>query len=177
MTPDVIICIPTIKRDIDNNILIKTAPRKGDAIIMIDKTIDITPATILNILDALLLDLSAIPWITLDIPSKSRTNARNINKNIPVAIGNAIDIRDNIITRIPRPILVQRCFPLRNNPVITLSIPTTNKITASKSAIVTKVRPGKASTYKDRIMATIPNPICASLIHPGDLVSAKVMFN
>lgn len=61
MTPDVIICIPTIKRDIDNNMLIKTAPRKGDAIIMIDKTIDITPATILNILDALLLDLSAIP--------------------------------------------------------------------------------------------------------------------
>lgn len=59
--PDVIICIPTIKRDIDNNMLIKTAPRKGDAIIMIDKTIDITPATILNILDALLLDLSAIP--------------------------------------------------------------------------------------------------------------------
>lgn len=61
MTPDVIICIPTIKSDIDNNMLIKTAPRKGDAIIMIDKTIDITPATILNILDALLLDLSAIP--------------------------------------------------------------------------------------------------------------------
>jgi hypothetical protein len=41
--------------------LIKTAPRKGDAIIMIDKTIDITPATILNILDGLSLDLSAIP--------------------------------------------------------------------------------------------------------------------
>jgi hypothetical protein len=38
------------------------------------------------------------------------------------------------------------------------------------------VRPGKTSTYSDRIMATIPNPICASLIHPGDLVSDKVMF-
>jgi hypothetical protein len=46
MTADVIICIPTIKRDIDNNMLIKTAHRKGDAIIIIDKTIDITPATI-----------------------------------------------------------------------------------------------------------------------------------
>jgi hypothetical protein len=55
MTPDVIICIPTIKRDIDNNMLIKIPPRKGDAIIMIDKTIDIIPAIILNILDPLLL--------------------------------------------------------------------------------------------------------------------------
>ncbi|HZB16192.1 MAG TPA: hypothetical protein VE445_03415, partial [Nitrososphaeraceae archaeon] len=55
--------------------------------------------------------------------------------------------------------------------------PTTNKITASKNAIVTKVRPGKTSTYSDKIMATIPNPICASLTHPGDLVSDKVMFN
>jgi hypothetical protein len=55
MTPDVIICIPTIKRDIDNNMLIKIPPRKGDAIIMIDKTIDIIPATILNILAHLLL--------------------------------------------------------------------------------------------------------------------------
>jgi hypothetical protein len=35
--------------------LIKIPPRKGEAIIMIDKTIDIIPATILNILDPLLL--------------------------------------------------------------------------------------------------------------------------
>jgi hypothetical protein len=53
MTPDVIICIPIIKSDIDNRMLTKTATKKGDAIIIIDKAIAITPATILNILDAL----------------------------------------------------------------------------------------------------------------------------
>ena len=51
MTPDVIICIPIIKSDIDNRMLTKTAPKKGDAIIIMDKAI--TQATILNILDAL----------------------------------------------------------------------------------------------------------------------------
>ena len=59
--PDVIICILTITRDIDSKMLTKRAPMNGDAIIVTDKTIQISPATILNILDTLLLDLSAAP--------------------------------------------------------------------------------------------------------------------
>jgi hypothetical protein len=41
--------------------LTKRAPTNGDAIIMTDKAIEIAPATILNILDVLLLDLYAAP--------------------------------------------------------------------------------------------------------------------
>ena len=51
IAPDVIICIPTIKRDIDSKMLTKTAPMNGDAIIMTDRATEIAPATILNILD------------------------------------------------------------------------------------------------------------------------------
>jgi hypothetical protein len=39
--PDVIICIPTIKREIDSKMLTKRAPMNGDAIIMTDKAIEI----------------------------------------------------------------------------------------------------------------------------------------
>jgi hypothetical protein len=53
IAPDVIICIPTIKSGIDSKMLTKTAPMIGDAIIMTDRAIEIAPATILNILDAL----------------------------------------------------------------------------------------------------------------------------
>jgi hypothetical protein len=111
------------------------------------------------------------------LPSKSRIYARNINKTIPVATGNAINIPDKTITSTPRPMFVQRGFPQRNSPVIILSIPTTNKTTASKSAIVINVKPGKASMNAERIMATIPSPICANLIHLGDLVSDKVILD
>ena len=47
IAPDVIICIPTIKRDIDSKMLTKTAPMNGDAIIMTDRATEIAPATIL----------------------------------------------------------------------------------------------------------------------------------
>jgi hypothetical protein len=39
------------------------------------------------------------------------------------------------------------------------------------------VKPGKASTNAETIMATIPSPICANLIHLGDLVSDKVILD
>ena len=56
-------------------------------------------------------------------------------------------------------------------------MPTTNKTTASKSAIVINVKPGKASTNAERIMATIPSPICANLIHLGDFSDKVILDN
>jgi hypothetical protein len=53
MIPDVIIFIPTIYRDSDSKKLKISAPKIGETIIITDKPISITPATILNILDAL----------------------------------------------------------------------------------------------------------------------------
>ena len=102
------ISMPIINRAIPSNMPTRAAPITGDAIITRANTIAITPAAILNILDQLRLVLSAIPWITLAIPSISKAIASKIIKNAVVPTGNDRTMIDNIITIIPRPTLPQR---------------------------------------------------------------------
>src|SRR5215203_4046172 len=115
--------------------------------------------------------------MTRETPSNRSATARKTNKNIPVAIGKAIAITDNATTAMPRPTLVKTVFPFQESPFIILSIPTTNRTTAINSAMVTNVRTGlEVSTYIERTIAIIPSPICANLIHEGDLVSDNVIY-
>ena len=165
------ISMPIISRAIPSNMPTRAAPITGDAIIAKANTIAITPAAILNILDQLRLVLSAIPWITLAIPSISKAIASKIIKNAVVPTGNDRTIIDIIITIIPRPTLAQRDLLGINIPLKTFSIPTTNNIIAPNMTIETMDDAGEASTNIDIITAMIPRPICAARSQPGDLGS------
>jgi hypothetical protein len=167
------ISMPIINRAIPSNMPTRAAPITGDAIITKANTIAITPAAILNILDQLRLVLSAIPWITLAIPSISKAIASNIIKNAVVPTGNDRTIIDNIITIIPRPMLPQRDLLGINIPLKTFSIPTINKIIATILTNKTTDNAGEASTNIDIITAITPRPICAARSQPGDLGSER----
>ena len=102
----------------------------------------------------------------LAIPINKRPKA-NKPASIPVANnGNTITTIPNAIANAPRPILLSRDdLAIRDdNPIATLSIPTTNKVIESRKIKVVTPNPGFKMIASDNAMAMTPRAICRILI-------------
>ena len=144
VAPAVIICIPAINSPIAMTNPAKTIPNKGDTRTMIPIIINNIPTPIKN---ALLQPDSCPenPWAIIAPPTKRSAMPMKIDIVQLANPGYAITSPANMRASIPSPIIVHLPLTRRKIPEIILSMPTTNKITASIKTTATNVTAGNAS--------------------------------